>query len=180
MAWSDVEPGWTLCAGCCPRPTCTPRRPRKPRSRGTVQRSCSTSGPSPKETSQASILRALPKIQISHQGRICMKSMKAIISAVAFLLTVPVWAQSNTYFGGFEDTTGRSSDYDYNDVVFSISGSGLTLDYGSQGAWYAAVTPNNNGNPFWDNTSSDTPGATNNVGFCMYGAASTCDGHGGQ
>lgn len=118
-----------------------------------------------------------------------MKLIKASVCALALCLTaVPVWA-STTYYGGFEDTTGKGanqSDYDYNDIVFSITGTDLTLV--SDGTWYSpsglslngasysGAAPN--GTPFWNNPSQD--GANENIGFCMYGASTTCSGHGGQ
>lgn len=114
-----------------------------------------------------------------------MKSLKAVaVCALAFSLATPLWAQT-TIWGGFEDTVDtrsnpNASDYDYNDVVFSMTGTGLTLH--SNGTWYnsltqAQLTPNN-GTPFWNNTSFD--GANDNIGYCMYGSSSTCKGAGGQ
>ncbi|HTV08144.1 MAG TPA: PEP-CTERM sorting domain-containing protein [Candidatus Aquilonibacter sp.] len=114
-----------------------------------------------------------------------MKSLKLVVCAVAFFLTTPLWASTTTIFGGFEDTVDtrsnpKASDYDYNDVVFSITGTGLTLH--SDGTWYAPLTQAqlspNNGTPFWNNTSFD--GANDNIGYCMYGASTTCKGAGGQ
>ena len=91
---------------------------------------------------------------------------KWTLAAAALLLTVPTWA--STYFGGFEDTVGTryaSSDYDYNDLVFSISGQNLTLI--SNGTWYTKPTLGTNGTPFWNNSSYD--GSKMNVGYCIYG-----------
>lgn len=95
-----------------------------------------------------------------------MKSLKAVVCALAISLATPIWAQT-TIWGGFEDTTGSHSDYDYNDLVFSMTGNNLTLN--SNGTWHSpsTITVNNNGTPFWDNTSSD--GANMNIGFCIYG-----------
>jgi hypothetical protein len=78
---------------------------------------------------------------------------------------------ASTYFGGFEDTVG--GDYDYNDVVFSLSGTGLTLN--SSGTWYpeSAVTLGTSGTPFWNHASGDGPNY--NVGYCIYGGG-TCNG----
>lgn len=100
-----------------------------------------------------------------------MKLLKVSVCALAFLLSTPVWA--STIWGGFEDTTGHSSDYDYNDLVFSISGNNLTID--SSGVWHSTsgLSVNNNGAPFWDNSSSD--GANMNIGFCIYGGGN-CNG----
>lgn len=122
-----------------------------------------------------------------------MRLMKAGVCALALFLTVPVWAASTTYFGGFEDTTGQGpnqSDYDYNDIVFSLTGNSLSLV--SNGTWYSPSGLVLNGapysgaaplgTPFWNNASQD--GANENIGYCMYGASTTCAnggvGHGGQ
>ena len=86
---------------------------------------------------------------------------KWTLVAAALLLTTPTWA--STYFGGFEDTV--RGDYDYNDLVFSISGQNLTLI--SNGTWYTKPTLGTNGTPFWNNQSGD--GNKMNVGYCIYG-----------
>ena len=80
-------------------------------------------------------------------------------------------AHATTYLGGFEDTVG--GDYDYNDIVFSLSGSGLVLD--SNGTWYAqsAATLGTSGTPFWNHASGDGP--QDNVGYCVYGGGN-CNG----
>jgi hypothetical protein len=93
-----------------------------------------------------------------------MKLRNLILTGAALLMASPLFAA--TYFGGYEDVTGRGSDYDYNDIVFSLSGANLklvTLD----GAWYKNPVVNENGNPFWDNASFDGPKM--NVGYCIYG-----------
>ena len=88
----------------------------------------------------------------------------------ALLLTAPGWAQK-TYWGGFEDLAGQpgvGSDYDYNDLVFSMTGTSLNLM--SSGTWFAppVLTPNSYpGTPFWNNNSWDA--ANDNVGYCIYG-----------
>lgn len=87
----------------------------------------------------------------------------------ALLMSAPVFG--STYFGGVEDRKGF--DYDYNDLVFSISGDGLTLN--STGKFYDKPVINNNGYPFWDNLSYDAPAASNNIGFCIYGGGA-CNG----
>jgi hypothetical protein len=88
---------------------------------------------------------------------------KWTLVAAALLLTIPTWA--GTYYGGFEDTAGPSSDYDYNDLVFSITGQDLTLI--SNGTWYTKPTLGTNGKPFWNNKSFD--GNKMNIGYCIYG-----------
>jgi hypothetical protein len=102
-----------------------------------------------------------------------MKFMKLSVCAVAMMLATPIWASTNTIWGGFEDTTGQSADYDYNDLVFSITGNNLTLD--SSGVWHntSGLVLGTSGSPFWNNSSSDA--AKDNVGYCIYGGG-TCDG----
>src|SRR5438128_1528538 len=85
----------------------------------------------------------------------------SLISA-ALLMSVPAFA--GTYYGGFEDVKG--GDYDYNDIVFTLSGNGLTLNT-SDGHWYNKPTLGTSGIPFWNNTSYD--GGNKNIGFCVYG-----------
>jgi hypothetical protein len=113
------------------------------------------------------------------------------VLAALLLLTTPTWA--STYYGGFEDTTGTGSDYDYNDLVFSITG--VTLNSSSSFYAYSASDLLTNlysstglapgagngtggsatGSPFWNRTSND--GAYDNIGYCMYGGPSgACDG----
>ena len=84
----------------------------------------------------------------------------------ALLMASPMFA--STYYGGFEDL--RNGDYDYNDLVFSLSGSKLSLKT-SDGAWFSEPAVNNNAKPFWDNLSGD--GDKKNVGYCIYGGG-TC------
>jgi hypothetical protein len=80
-------------------------------------------------------------------------------------------AHATTYYGGFEDTVG--GDYDYNDVVFSLAGTGLTLN--SSASWNAesTVTLGTSGTPFWNHASADGP--KDNVGYCIYGGGG-CNG----
>jgi hypothetical protein len=98
--------------------------------------------------------------------------------------TIGINSPSNTYYVGVEDAT--HGDYDYNDLIFSItSNKTLTLEgqYGSgyqqssQPSLYAPLTTaSNNGTPFWNNTSLDGP--FSNFGECMYdnGVHNTCTG----
>ncbi len=81
----------------------------------------------------------------------------------ALLLSSPVFG--STYFVGFEDTKG--GDYDYNDMVFSLSGNSLTLN--SSASYYNQPTLGTSGTPFWNNASYDQPSGTYNVGYCIYG-----------
>jgi hypothetical protein len=82
---------------------------------------------------------------------------------------------SSTYVGGVENSLPNTSEEnigDYNDVIFSFTGSGLTLDT-PDGQWNAfsagIVNQNGNGspagNPFFDNESLD--GTDKNIGFCL-------------
>jgi hypothetical protein len=90
------------------------------------------------------------------------------------LLAAPLWA--GTYYGGFEDTVG--GDYDYNDIVFKITGATLN----SNGSWFAPgpTTLDDSGSPFWNHTSSDTDHAHDNIGYCVYGDTADSGSCGGQ
>lgn len=88
----------------------------------------------------------------------------SFLLGLALLAAAPSWADTVTYYGGFEDSI--NGDYDYNDLVFSITGNDLTLNQ-SGGVWSTEPVLNNSGNPFWDRASGDGP--TYNVGYCIYG-----------
>lgn len=79
------------------------------------------------------------------------------------LTTVP-----GTYLGGVEDggATSVEGQGDFNDMIYSLVGSGLTLDTFS-GQWYSAPNLATVGSPFWNNTSGD--GAGMGVGYCIFG-----------
>lgn len=96
-----------------------------------------------------------------------MKIRNLVLAATALLAT-PMFA--STYFGGVEDWT--SLDYDYNDVVFSMSGNNLAL-HSDSGKWFAQPGLGTSGTPFWNNSSLDA--ANDNVGYCIYGGG-TCHG----
>ncbi|HZQ45181.1 MAG TPA: PEP-CTERM sorting domain-containing protein [Acidobacteriaceae bacterium] len=107
-----------------------------------------------------------------------MNLIKASICTLALCLTAgPIWAAtSQIYYGGFEDTVGGDSDY--NDLVFTLSGPGLTM-VESGGVWKTEPTLNNSGTPFWNNLSSDPNHTIDNVGYCIYGGpAGACQGNG--
>jgi len=100
---------------------------------------------------------------------------KWALAAAALFLAMPTWA--NTYVGGFEDTIttlSGTSDYDYNDLVFSISGQNLSLV--SNGTWYSKPVLGTNGTPFWNMHSYDGPNM--NVGYCVYGGGNCGTGAG--
>ena len=98
-----------------------------------------------------------------------MNIKKVLLGAAALLIAAPMFG--STYFGGYEDTT-RHSDWDYNDIVFSLSGTGLTL-HTSDGKFYTNPTLGTSGNPFWNNASGD--GSKMNIGYCIYGGGN-CNG----
>ncbi len=100
-----------------------------------------------------------------------MKLTKWALTGVALVMAAPMFA--GTYFGGMEDWNGL--DYDYNDVVFSLSGSGLTLN-SATGKWFAEPVLGTSGTPFWNHASIDGP--MNNVGYCIYGGGK-CNGGAG-
>src|SRR5579862_546563 len=98
--------------------------------------------------------------------------------------TIGITSPSNMFYVGVEDA--NNGDYDYNDLIFSLSSTtALTLEaqYGagfqqsSVPSLYAPLTTaSNNGTPFWNHTSYDA--AFSNYGECMYdnGAHNTCTG----
>ncbi len=93
-----------------------------------------------------------------------MKLAKFILPAALFLLGSATWANASTFYGGFEDTI--QGDYDYNDIVFSLSGDGLTLN-SLTGQWNQKPVLGTSGTPFWNHSSFD--GSKYNVGYCIYG-----------
>ncbi|MDQ2711868.1 MAG: PEP-CTERM sorting domain-containing protein [Acidobacteriota bacterium] len=97
-----------------------------------------------------------------------MKLKSVTRLSMAALFCVPAFA--STYFGGVEDWTNL--DYDYNDVVFSVSGDGLSLRSGT-GSWFTQPVLGTSGSPFWNNNSLDGPNY--NIGYCIYGGGN-CNG----
>jgi hypothetical protein len=109
---------------------------------------------------------------LSDLQRTIMKLLRGAVCTLALALAAtPIWA--STIWGGFEDTTGQSSDYDYNDLVFSVTGNNLTLN--SSGVWTSpsGLTLGTSGSPFWNNSSFDA--SNDNVGYCIYGGGN-CNG----
>jgi hypothetical protein len=103
-----------------------------------------------------------------------MKFLKVGVCALTLFLAAPMWA--TTIWGGFEDSTGPNSDYDYNDLVFSISGNRLALKtVNNDGVWFGTngLVLGTSGTPFWNDASQD--GAKDNVGYCIYGGGN-CNG----
>ncbi len=118
-----------------------------------------------------------------------MHLTKWVLLGAALLVTSPIFATpttTTTYWGGFEDTIGSTGDYDYNDLVFSISGTSLTLNTAT-GVWFnkaSAGVLNTGaggsglaGTPFWNNKSYDGAGG-NNLGWCIYGGGACNHGTG--
>jgi len=110
-----------------------------------------------------------------------MRLHKWLFWGTAILLASPAFA--TTYWAGFEDTIGSGSDYDYNDLVFTLSASTLTLntptgvwfDKASAGTLNVAAGANGlSGTPFWNHSSLDGAGG-NNLGWCIYGGGA-CNG----
>ena len=87
-----------------------------------------------------------------------------ILSGALLVLASPLFA--STYYGGVEDWKGL--DYDYNDVVFSLSGNNIALH--SAGQWHSGAAMGAGGTPFWDRSSLDGPNY--NIGNCIYGGGS--------
>ncbi len=96
---------------------------------------------------------------------------KWLLLGVVLAFAAPTWADSVTYYAGFEDTIG--GDYDYNDLVLSLTGTGLTLEQ-SGGVWSTEPTLGTSGDPFWNRSSYDGPNY--NVGYCIYGTGSCGSG----
>ncbi len=97
-----------------------------------------------------------------------MSFNKWVLAGAVFLLGTPIFG--STYFAGLEDINGL--DYDYNDVVFSLSGGSLNLNT-STGKWFNEPTLGTSQMPFWNRSSLD--GVNYNVGYCIYGGGS-CNG----
>ena len=98
-----------------------------------------------------------------------MTLTRCILLGATILLSTPTWAD-NVYYVGFEDSV--KGDYDYNDLVFSLSGDGITLQTAT-GEWSSKPTLGTSGTPFWNHASGD--GSQYNVGYCIYGGGH-CDG----
>ncbi len=103
------------------------------------------------------------------------------ILGMIFLAATPIWASS--IYGGFEDTTvAGNGDFDYNDVVFSITGATLVQSGGQFFSDSASqlLSSADSGTPFWNRASLDADSAHDNVGYCIYGDGSdsgACNGH---
>lgn len=82
-----------------------------------------------------------------------------------------------TYYTGMEDggASFLEGQGDFNDMIFSMTGSNLTLDTVT-GQWFSAPNLSSAGSPFWNNASGD--GAGMNVGSCIFGGGN-CNIQGG-
>ena len=89
----------------------------------------------------------------------CLAAALLLIFALA---TIPV-AQATTFWVGAEDLSLQNGDKDYNDLVFNMSGLGLMVR--GAGVWMPMVTPNDDGTPYWDNTSWDGGTVGWNIGY---------------
>lgn len=98
-----------------------------------------------------------------------MTLTKWVLLGALLLLLTPAWAD-NVYFAAFEDSV--NGDYDYNDLVLSLSGEGITL-HTTTGAWFPKPVLGSSGSPFWNRGSGDGP--NDNVGYCIYGGGN-CSG----
>jgi len=98
-----------------------------------------------------------------------MTLTRCLLLGATMLLSTPTWAD-NAYYVGFEDSV--NGDYDYNDLVFSLSGDGITLQTAT-GEWQSKPTLGTSGTPFWNRASGDGP--LFNVGYCIYGGGN-CNG----
>jgi hypothetical protein len=92
----------------------------------------------------------------------------AILIVFAFALVAIPAAQANKILIGVEDISLRNnSDKDYNDMGVMFSAPGLDIVASGPGAWQAMVAPDENGIPYWDNTSWD--GSQQNIGYFVTG-----------
>jgi len=88
-----------------------------------------------------------------------------LLGAALLLMITPTWAD-NVYYGGFKDLV--DGDYDYQDLVFTVSGPALTIVIpNGDGGWFPEPVLGTDDNPFWNNLSSDGP--NENIGNCIYG-----------
>jgi hypothetical protein len=98
---------------------------------------------------------------------------------------------AGTYVGGIENSEPGSTYEgigDYNDMIFSLTATGLTLVSNDGGTWSAlsgvtlyptqgalnATAGSSVANPFWNNSSED--GTAVNIGYCL--TTSNCNGMG--
>ena len=107
-----------------------------------------------------------------------MNCKRALIALVVLGGLFSVSAFAGTYVVGIENSLPGSSATegigDFNDMIVSLSQSGLSLVSGDGGVWNAFSSgivnesqtyPTTNSNPFWDNASLD--GSDENIGFCL-------------
>ena len=109
--------------------------------------------------------------------------MKKICALTLLALGCSLSAHAGTVYIGFKDMAGPSVDYDYNDLVFAVSGTNLNII--SDASWSTSqpiLTANGAAAsnlglvsaPYWNNTSYDGP--KKNIGWCIYGGGNCNDG----
>jgi len=92
-----------------------------------------------------------------------------VVALIIFVLAISKASAtpiSTTLWVGVEDLRLPGGDKDRQDMIIRISGPSLSI-IGS-GAWQPMQTPNQDGTPFWDNTSADGSGGWN-VGYFVTG-----------
>lgn len=90
--------------------------------------------------------------------------MKILLTVLFFCLIVP--ASAGSIWIGIEDIPLPGGDRDYNDSVFSLTGTSLSVV--GAGSWQPMVVPNTSGTPYWNNSSFDG-GDGWNIGYFMTG-----------
>jgi hypothetical protein len=110
-------------------------------------------------------MHALHNMAIHEAGMRTTTSV--VLTFLMFLaITAVKGSATPTYYGGFDNTD--PGDHDYSDIVFSLSGAGLTLN--SSQTWYSRPTLSTAGTPFWNNTSDWYKYNPEwNAGYCVYG-----------
>jgi len=123
---------------------------------------------------------------------VSIKTLLVSLTCVAVSLplgaaTIPYNSVDNTYFLGVEDrgiggAISGTSDYDYNDLIFSLTGTSTVTLEGDGGSGLfppvPTVTPTNTPPAFWNNPSYDSNPSNNlfNFGQCLYMNGNGCGG----
>lgn len=106
-----------------------------------------------------------------------MKYVLAVLIALGCVAS----SQAGTVYVGYKDNAGSTVDYDYNDLVFSLTSTALQMN--ATGIWqfkptlsgdsYNSANAGLQNTPFWNNSSLD--GAQSGIGWCIYGGGA-CNG----
>ena len=106
--------------------------------------------------------------------------MKYVI-AILMVLGYTASSQAGTVYVGYKDNAGPSVDYDYNDLIFSLTSNSLQLS--AAGLWqfkptlsgdaYNSANAGLQNTPYWNNSSYDGPQM--GIGWCIYGGGN-CNG----